>query len=53
MKQKNIFSFFTGLILANIYFAIEDNKKLNKLRDEFKSLNEYKFDRQRHKRIDR
>ena len=32
MKHKKIFSFFTGLILGNIYFAIEDNNKLNKLK---------------------
>lgn len=36
MKHKNIFIFSTGLILSNIYFAIEDNKKLNKLRSEIK-----------------
>lgn len=51
MKHKNIFIFSTGLILSNIYFAIEDNKKLNKLRDEFKSLNEQITNRQRNKRI--
>lgn len=32
MKYKNIFGFFSGLILGNIYFVVEDNKKLNKLR---------------------
>ncbi len=51
MKHKKIFGFFTGLILSNIYFAIEDNKKLNKLRDEFKSLNEQIIVRRGCKRI--
>jgi hypothetical protein len=35
---KNILGFGTGLILGNIYFAIEDNKKLNKLRAEIKEI---------------
>jgi hypothetical protein len=42
MKHKKIFSFFTGLILGNIYFAIEDNNKLNKLRDEIKKIEDKK-----------
>ena len=36
--KKFILTFFTGLISANIYFAIEDNKKLNKLRTEIKEI---------------
>ena len=48
---KNILGFATVLILGNIYFAVEDHKKLNKLkkkreerenrklRTEIKSLN--------------
>jgi hypothetical protein len=42
MKHKKIFSFFTGLILGNIYFAIEDNNKLNKLRGEIKKIEDKK-----------
>jgi len=34
MKYKNILSFYSGLILSNIYFAIEDNKKLKQIENE-------------------
>jgi hypothetical protein len=56
MKHKKIFCFFTGLILGNIYFAIEDNNKLNKLRAENKEIQDRKIngqiiDGRRHTRI--
>lgn len=40
---KNILGFSSGLILANIYFAIEDNKKLNKIREEIKEIENRKL----------
>ena len=39
---KNILGFYSGLILSNIYFAIEDNNRLNKLRDEIKKIEDRK-----------
>jgi hypothetical protein len=40
---KNILGFATVLILGNIYFDIEDNKKLNKLRAEIKEQEDRKI----------
>jgi hypothetical protein len=43
MKHKKIIGFAIGLILPNIYFAVEDNKKLNKLREEIKKIEDRKL----------
>ena len=43
MKHKKISGFFIGLILPNIYFAIEDHKKLTKLREENKEIENRKL----------
>ena len=40
---KNILGFSSGLILGNIYFAIEDHKKLTKLREEIKEIENRKL----------
>jgi hypothetical protein len=56
MKHKKIVGFFTGLILANIYFDIEDRKKIKQIKDEIEksqNRNEQIINRYRNETINR
>ena len=36
--NKKLLGFFSGLVITNIYFAIDDQIKINKIRTEIKEI---------------